>query len=160
MEIAGLIIATVSALLQGIDTWLAYRDARRARHHAQVVFQSTLTNPQTITRARVLVELVPKETLDRIHRKVNKCYDKFNEMLDNVGDKYFPDDVTEASTGALPYCVCDSLYIMKNVVGDLPDEELRDAWRKYNCDARIAQLGPRRPSGANASVIPAEISET
>jgi hypothetical protein len=144
MEIAMLVIATVSAMMQGIQIWQTHRDSARASQAARGTYNAVYSDPRTRVRAAALLQVVPQETLERIYKKLHSCYSRMNDMFDGEGSKYFPDQISEAASGALKYCVCDSLQIMKDVEGGLPDEDLEEAWGKYGCEDLL--LGMRRAS--------------
>lgn len=74
------------------------------------------------------MRIIPRGTLARLKRKLQRCYEKFDEILDNEED-YFPQDVSDAAAVALPKCVCDTLKIIIDVNGSLADEELKGAWK-------------------------------
>ena len=132
MEAAMLFLAMVSGIMQGVQTWLQFKDRRRAQHAQEVAFVRAIESPETRSRAKSLIAIVPAATIDLLRRRVKKCYDRFNEMLEN-DDEYFPQDLSDAAEKALPNCVCRNLKMIMDVNGSLPDAELEDAWRKYAC---------------------------
>lgn len=148
MEIAMLVIASLSAIMQGIQTWQAQKDAHKAAIAARNTYEATQQDPRTRERAAILLSIVPEGTLRRIYEKLQRCYTMMNEMFDREGEKYFPDQISEAARGALRYCVCDSLQIMRAIAGELPDEDLREAWVTYNCEARIGAAPNQAPAPA------------
>lgn len=135
MEAAMLLIAAVSGIMQGVQVWMASKDRREARVAQQRAFVRTLQSDTIIARAERLLAIVPESTIERLREKVQNCYEKFNEMLDNE-DEFFPIDIDNAAEHALPNCVCRNLRRIVNVTGgSLPDEGLQEAWDKYQCQA-------------------------
>ena len=82
-------------------------------------------------------------TLDKLRMRLKKCYDRFDDMLDNEED-YFPDDISVAAERALPNCVCRTLKMIVDINGSLPDDELTEAWRTYSCEERAEGMGSAR----------------
>ena len=132
METAMFLIAAFRGIFHGIQTWLKYKDRARTREAQESVYEETLRSESTRSIAKKLISIVPQETIDMIRKRVDRCYKKFNSMLKNE-DEFFEGDITNAAKNALPACVCRNLGMMVDVVGDLPDQELRDAWDKYEC---------------------------
>lgn len=132
MESAMLLIAAISGILQGVQMWLETRDRRAAKQAQEAAFVSTLRSASIEARAERLMAIVPPGTIDRLRQKVQECYEKFNDMLDNEED-YFPVDIDSAAHSALPSCVCRNLRRIVAVNGSLPDEEFQVAWARYKC---------------------------
>ncbi|SEN69146.1 hypothetical protein [Nitrosomonas marina] len=133
MESAMLLIAAISGIMQGVQVWMVSKDRRKARRAQQAAYVRTLQSDMINVRAEKLLSLVPESTTERLRKKVQECYEKFNEMLDNE-DEYFPVDIDNAAEHALPNCVCRNLRRIVNVTGgSLPDDELQEAWTKYQC---------------------------
>jgi hypothetical protein len=139
MESAMLIIAMVSGIMQGVQTWLSLKDRKAAKEAQTKAYVSTLESGEIRNRAERLMAIVPTETLDRLRKRLKKCYDRFDEMLDNEED-YFPQDLTDAAEKALPSCVCRTLKMIEDVNGSLPDDKLEEAWETYSCIQRMVSV--------------------
>ena len=135
MEAAMLFLAMVSGIMQGVQTWLAVRDRAKARKAQEEAFVRTLQSPETARRAEALLSIIPVATIDLLRRRIKKCYDRFNEMLEN-DEEYFPQDLSDAAGKALPSCVCRNLKMIIDINGSLPDAELKKAWDTYSCVKR------------------------
>jgi len=135
MEVAMLFLAMVSGIMQGIQTWNEFRDRDKARKAQEEEFIRVLQSPEIHQRAELLLKIVPKKTLDLLRRRLQKCFDRFDEMLEN-DDEFFPQDVSDAAEKALPNCVCRVLKMIIDVNGSLPDQKLQEAWQAYSCESR------------------------
>lgn len=136
MESAMLLIAAISGIMQGVQTWIATRDRREAKRALEFAYSRTLNSDQIRSRADRLLSIVPIATIDRLKDKIQACYEKFNKILDD-DEQYFPSDIDNAAKNALPNCICRNLGRIVSVNGGaLPDQELHDAWQKYGCSAR------------------------
>jgi len=131
---AHLLIAMVSAIFEGINTWFLLKDRRAAKKARDAAYQQAIANPAIAARAQLLLRIVPVATWDRLRKRVQKCFDKLQDLLDDE-DRYFPEDINKAGKVALPRCVCEALDLLRSVNGgDLPDDEFKEAWAKYNCE--------------------------
>src|ERR1700732_1801054 len=100
METAMLFIALVSGIMQGVQTWFAVKDRAAARQAQKRAYIQTLRAPETRIRAEHLMAIVPIKTMDLLRRRVQSCYDRFDEILENDRE-YFPQDISDAAEKAL-----------------------------------------------------------
>ena len=132
METAMLLIAAFQGIFQGIQTWMQYKDRKFTKAAQQEVYEAALRSERTHVIAEKLISIVPESTIEALRKRVDKCYKKFNRMLENE-DEFFEEDITDAAQNALPACVCRNLGMIIDVAGDLPDDDLKEAWEKYKC---------------------------
>ena len=135
METAMLLIAAFNGILTGIQTWLQYKDRGRTLEAQETAYREALESPRTRVVAERLISIVPSDIIDLLRKRVEECYNKFKRMLTN-DDEYFEEDLNGAAKNALPACVCRNLSMIIDVAGDLPDEDLQEAWEKYKCIER------------------------
>jgi len=130
-------LASIASALAATKTWLELRDRAAAKNAATVAESVALSDPETERRAKALLKIVPQETLKKLMDRYQKCFDKFNKMLDQEEDKFFADDIDKAAKNALPNCICQALSTIKAVAGGLPDTILDEAWATYQCEVRL-----------------------
>ena len=122
-----LLIAGVSALLKAIDTWVSYRDSKRAAE----AFQKEKNKPESPIEIReqgaILAEIVPKDILDKMIDRATQCWTKYGNVLD--GD-YLPDEIDEATT-SVKACICRELRRIRSLGQPLPEGKLTEWWNLY-----------------------------
>jgi hypothetical protein len=136
METAIILIAAFRGIFHGIQTWLQYKDRKKTKKAQESAYEETLRADKTRVVAKKLISIVPERTMELLKKRVEKCYKKFNRMLENE-DEFFEEDITGAARNALPACVCRNLGTIVDVAGEIPDEELKEAWGEYKCDKRL-----------------------
>ena len=130
-------LASIAYALSATKTWLELRDRSAAKNDATVAESLALSDPKTAERANALLSIVPPETLQKLMERYKKCFNKFNKMLDEEEENFFPDDIDRAARNALPNCICQALSTIREVAGGLPDPILDEAWKTYKCDVRL-----------------------
>ena len=128
-----ILIAALSASLEAVQTWFAFRDARRSSEALGSAYDRALRSPETRASAERIGFLIPEDLLDSLTRRVDKCFDLYRDVLDSE-DEYLPQEIDEA-TEALRKCVCRELHRIQRVLGSIPDE-LGQWWDLYECEVR------------------------
>ena len=119
-------IATVSAALQAVQTWLAVRDYRAAAQAGDAGFRSGATDQQA---AGELATLVPREVLADMTKRVKGCWEKYRSVL-NDDQEYLPDEVDNA-TEAVKRCICRELRRIHSLNDTVPAGDLQNWWNAY-----------------------------
>lgn len=129
-----LLISSVSALLKAIDTWVGYRDSRRAAEAFDREQQAAEKSLQVEMEARAVTILVPMDVLEVMTGRAERCWSRYREVLE--GD-YLPAEVDEA-TEAVKACICRELNRIVRLGAPLPPGKLSDWWFTY-CAKRAAE---------------------
>jgi type I restriction enzyme R subunit len=127
---ASLIVAIMSATMQAIDFWRTTKDRSKARKAINEV-KSLRKSPSTKIESDRLLLLVPNELLNSFSSRVERCFNKYKEVLDD--EKYLPGEIDEA-TEAVKACVCRELRRLYSVTGGIPEGILSDYWNNYGCE--------------------------
>lgn len=124
---ASIMIAGVSALLKAIDTWVNYRDSKRAAE----AFRREKINPESPSEIRdqgnILADVVPHDILEMMIDRATSCWTKYGNVLDGG---YLPDEIDEA-TESVKKCICRELRRIKALGQPLPEGKLTDWWNLY-----------------------------
>src|SRR5688500_5817157 len=96
------LISGVSALLKAIDTWVGYRDSRRAAEAFRREQQAAEESIQVAQEARSLADIVPIDVLNVMTSRAERCWSRYREVLDG---SFLPAEVDEA-TSAVKACIC------------------------------------------------------
>lgn len=123
------LIAGVSAVMQAIQTWLAYRSLRQSSQKFDVAEIAARRSEEVAREADIIQNLVPPDILESLTKRAKKCWTKYKKILDSEGE-YLPDDVDEA-TKAVKSCICRELKRIKELNVFLPDGILRKWWNEY-----------------------------
>lgn len=75
--------------------------------------------------------LVPHNILSRFEKRVQNCWDSYNEVLAEEGG-YLPGEIDEASISLIA-CICRELRRLNTVNGGIPNGKLLEYWDKYKC---------------------------
>lgn len=121
------LISGVSALLKAIDTWVGYKDSRRAAEafrREQKVAEKSL---QVEVEGRALSDLVPMDVLASMTTRAERCWNHYKEVLD--GD-YLPGEIDDA-TNAVKACICRELNRIIQLGQPLPPGKLTEWWQAY-----------------------------
>jgi hypothetical protein len=123
-----LFVASISATLQAIQTWLQYRDSRRTLG----VFEDRLKDaPQHAliqNQARYLSKIIPQPILDTMGERAQKCWEQYHEVLKGG---FLPGEIDEA-TENVKECLCRELRrILRLNGGIMPPGVLSDWWLAY-----------------------------
>ncbi len=101
MKTAILLIAAFRGIFHGIQTWLQYKDRKRTKEELESVYNETLRSERTKIVAEKLLSIVPHKTIELLRKRVFKCYEKFDRMVENE-EEYFEEDIKDATKNALP----------------------------------------------------------
>jgi hypothetical protein len=127
-----LIVTGISAVLQAAQTWMAYRDSRRAREVFQVRMQQGVNTPVLRAAVNQLITLAPPTVVSSLGRRVEKCWTRYDEVLNAPDGTYLPQEIDDA-TEAVRRCVCIELKRLHRVNGSLPPGQFQQWWNKYGC---------------------------
>lgn len=127
------LISGVSALLKAIDTWVNYRDSRRAAESFRMEHQAAEKSLQIEQEARTLSNIVPAEVLDTITGRAERCWTRYKEVLDGG---FLPGEIDEA-TEAVKACICRELNRIMQLGQPIPPGKLSDWWNTY-CQSKAA----------------------
>lgn len=127
----GLIVSGISAVLQAAQTWIAYRDSRRAAEEFRLEIERGAQSP-ALANAASQLSLAPPNVLAALGDRVEECWNKYYEMLIAPSGTYLPTDLDDA-TEAVKRCVCRELKRLKAVNGRLPPGKFSEWWRQYGC---------------------------
>ena len=122
-------IAAVSAVLQGIQTWVAYRDKGRASADFDTTFREASEDEETMEEAAHLVDLVPSDILGTMAGRVDNCWKKFRGVIE-PGRDFLPDEVDEA-VDQVKARICRELRRIYSLNGSIPPGKLSDYWVAY-----------------------------
>jgi hypothetical protein len=125
------IIAAASAAMQAIQTWLAFRDRKRAAKTYDVALSSALSDVTTAEESHLLTTVVPLHILISLAGRTDNCFNRYSEILKS-DQEYLPSEVDDA-TLALKRCVCRELRRIYELNGSIPPGKLREWWNLYRC---------------------------
>ena len=127
MDIAN-VIAAVSAGLQAIQTWAAFRDQTRTVNVASAQYETALSSPATQTEAQTLARLIPSSVLEEIERRANGCWARYRDVLSQPS---LPDQIDDAEE-KLKKCICREIRRVYDLnKQNVPPGKLRDWWEAY-----------------------------
>jgi hypothetical protein len=126
-----LFVASLSAGLQAIQTWIAVRDRKVAEESYKSTVNSLITGRDTTEEAKALESCVPPNILNVMMRRADICFTRFQEVI-NPGTNFLPAEVDEA-TQALKACVCRELKRIIVINGSIPSQKLQILWQRYEC---------------------------
>ena len=127
---AELFVASISAALQAVQTWLSIRDAKSASSAGRRQYQSALREPRYLTQARALESIVPADILETMSGRVQACWKSYHKVIGS-DDEYLPDEIDNA-TSAVKRCICRELQRIRDLNGGhIPEGDLQDWWRPY-----------------------------
>lgn len=124
-----LIISGFSAALQAVQTWLQFRDRKRAAVAFKSRYTEAQTEPKIQQQAATLRTLVPQNILDVMGKRVQNCWDNYETVLEN-DKKYLPGQVDDA-TDAMIACACRELNRIYKLNKNIPEGPLRDFWEAH-----------------------------
>jgi|SRR6185436_16760479 len=123
------IIAAISAVMQGIQTWISIKDRKRTGEVVNSTFSSELSNRDIMVESRTLQSIIPPEVMATLVGRVNKCWIGFNSALKS-DDEYLPSEM-DSATEAVKKCVCRELTRIYKLNGSVPEGILRKWWEMY-----------------------------
>jgi hypothetical protein len=129
MDAAALIISTISAVLQALQTWHEFRGTSDT-----TVKTRPITATEVAQQAAVLRSILSQQTLEIMARRMKDCETYFSEMLESKG-KYLPQEIDEGSV-AVGACMCRELWRMKRANGSIPEGVLQEFWYTLDCPNR------------------------
>jgi hypothetical protein len=129
MDPATLIISTISAVLQALQTWHELRGTSNV-----AVKIKPITAADVAQQAAVLRSILTQQTLEIMARRMKDCETYFSEMLESKG-KYLPQEIDEGSV-AVGACMCRELWRIKRANGSIPDGVLQEFWYTLDCPNR------------------------
>lgn len=127
----GLIVSGISAVLQAAQTWIAYKDSKRAAEEFRLEIGRGAQSP-ALANAASQLSLAPPNVVAALGTRVEECWNKYYEMLTAPSGTYMPTDLDDA-TEAVKRCVCRELKRLKAVNGHLPPGKFTEWWRQYGC---------------------------
>ena len=127
-----LIVSGISAVLQAAQTWMTYRDARRASNAFESVIGTGESNPVLAQTTRQLINLAPEKEVQSLGLRVEKCWVRYSEILDSEEGSYMPQEI-DSATEAVKRCICRELKRLKSINGSLPPGKLSEWWSEYKC---------------------------
>ena len=127
-----LIVSGISAVLQAAQTWIAYRDSRRAASVFTDAMASGTSNPDLANAALQLVSLAPPQVVNALGNRVQVCWDRYVDILGAPPGSFMPPEIDDA-TEAVKACVCRELKRLRSVNGSLPPGQFSDWWNEYKC---------------------------
>ena len=125
-----LVVALVQGAMQAISFWQEQRDRIKASKALKSV-ENLIDNPDVIKEQTILKSLIPERTLNLMTERVNVCFKRYDEVLDD-DSSYLPAEIDKA-TDAVIACICRELRRIMKLNGELPTDTLKAYWEKYNC---------------------------
>jgi hypothetical protein len=122
-----LLISGVSAALQAVQTWLEFKDSRRAAAKFEERFASAAGDVRVAREAAYLGVLVPADVLDTMIERARKCWEMYHDVLRGG---YLPREIDDA-TDSVKKCICRELRRIRELEGQIPDGELKRWWSQY-----------------------------
>ena len=123
------VIAGISATMQAIQTWIQFRDRKRAVEPLKRIE----VTPAIADEAQRLQSVVPMEVLVKLRERAERCWTKYTSTLDD--DSYLPDEIDKA-THAVRQCICRELRRIYKLNGSIPPGKLLDYWKQYQCELK------------------------
>lgn len=91
------LIAGVSAVMQAIQTWLAYRSLRQSSQKFDAAEIAARRSEAVAREADIIQNLVPPDILESLTKRAKKCWTKYKKILDSEGE----------------YCLTTSMKLLK-----------------------------------------------
>lgn len=124
-----LLVAIVSAVMRGVETWNSIRDRRRAAREASKTFDESLISNEVILEGQHLANLVPEPILMEMIKDVNDCWQRYLEIYQSKRD-YLPQELDDASEAVMK-CICRVLRRMYSLNRRIPPGRLTRYWDEY-----------------------------
>lgn len=124
-----LLIAAVSAVLQGIRAWIAVRDRKRTADVVDSAVEKASRSAAVRKEAEALVTLLPPDVLATLVERVNSCWEHYHDVL-RSDEEFLPGQVDKA-TSAVKRCICRELQRIYDLNGAIPPGVLSDWWEAY-----------------------------
>ena len=127
-----LIVTGISAILQASQTWMAYRDAKRAGEVFRIQMRQGASTHGLQDAAKQLGSIAPPKVVQSLGRRVEKCWTRYDDILNSNEGVYLPQEVDDA-TAAVGRCVCSELRRLIKVNGSLPAGDFQKWWSHFRC---------------------------
>ncbi len=128
------IIAAVSAIMAAIGVWQKERDYKLTKAEYKRVYKESLTSKSIIREAEIVASLLPQQTLDLLGKRVEMCWEEFDEKIDPERGGISNPRHAEPD---LENCICEELRSIKRLNGTIPDGKLKNWWNNYGCGPYI-----------------------
>lgn len=127
------LISGVSATLQAIQTWVAYRDSKQAAEAFETELKSAHERPEIQAEIKALSDAVPPVVINTLVERAEGCWTKYHDMLKAPEGSWLPADL-DSATDAVKACVCRELNRIRKLKGSLPSGKLSQWWDELDCD--------------------------
>jgi hypothetical protein len=130
MMSAEIIVASIAAASQAIQTWMNLHDRSLALKAAARTLEERSDSYETKDQAEQLAELIPKDVLATMKDRVRTCWDMYHQVL--KGDEAFLPGEVDKATDALKACICRELRRIHDLSrGRIPPGDLSDWFEAY-----------------------------
>ena len=119
-----------NAIKAAVDEWGNSRNERRLKSILARGKNAAINN-QLESEVDQIMELVPVTIIESIERRVRRCWDRYEEILNS--DRFLPGEIDEA-TEAVIKCICRELKRLLRLNGEIPSGIMRRWWNEYSCD--------------------------
>jgi hypothetical protein len=122
-------IAAVSAVLQAIQTWIAYRDKTASSRSFDQAFSEAHTDPKVAAEGATLSNLVPSDILGTMTGRVETCWKHFRIII--APNSAYVDPEVDEQVEAVKRCICRELRRLYRLNRSIPPGKLSDWWNAY-----------------------------
>jgi len=129
------IIAAISGMMAAIGIWQKERDYKSTKAEYKRVYEESLHSEEIFREAEIVARLLPRKTLDILGKRVEQCWDDFDEKIDPERGRI---DNPKYAEPELENCICEELRSIKRLNGTVPEGKLRNWWNNYGCGPYIA----------------------
>jgi hypothetical protein len=130
---ASTLISGISATLQAIQTWVAYRDSKQAAEAFEIELETAHERPEIQAEIKALNDAVPPTIIITLVERADGCWTKYHDMLKAPEGSWLPADL-DSATEAAKACVCRELNRIRKLKGQLPPGKLSQWWDELDCD--------------------------
>jgi hypothetical protein len=124
------IIATVTMIMRAVELWKKFKDKKPVKNELDNM-ESLVKSPEIVEENKRILTLIPADILDSLEKRVDKCFNRYKEIIDADGE-YMSQEIDEA-TSALLSCVCRELRRIYLINGGIPEGTLSNYWNQYQC---------------------------
>lgn len=124
----------LSSLISFLDNYNSDLDKSAAEQLRVAAREVTQTEIDTKLQqdTRVVIQLIPSDTLEIFERRILNCKNMYNEVLDSLGG-FLPREIDDA-TNAFMKCICRELNRIIAINGILPPDPIFEGWwKQYKC---------------------------
>ena len=130
---ATILVSGISAVLQAIQTWIAYKDSNRAAEAFEIELKKAPQDQALINEAKYINTLAPPDVISTLTGRANKCWTKYHHIIKAPDGTYMDSEIDDA-TEAVKRCICRELKRIKSLNGTLPPGgKLNEWWNQYGC---------------------------